>query len=290
MPVMSRESPPLSIGSAATLACVWEATAAKPGNVYRGADFGDLTYVDFLTSAAIIGPLLEHSAERGIGATVLAAVEATRLATGTNTNLGMLLLMVPLAACERPITASRIEQVISRLTSHDTKHVYEAIRCARPGGLGKVPEADVHAEPPAELSLVDAMRLAADRDLVARQYVNNFQQVLQIADELSLALCAKIPAGEAIVRVFLAQLSKHPDSLIARKCGLAVAEQVSRRAAAVLSAADCAAFDAAVADFDFYLRADGHRRNPGTSADLLAAGLFVALLESHLPWPIKFYP
>ena len=41
-------------GVQATLACLWEATAPKPGNVYRGADFDDLTYADFITSAAVI--------------------------------------------------------------------------------------------------------------------------------------------------------------------------------------------------------------------------------------------
>jgi triphosphoribosyl-dephospho-CoA synthetase len=31
------------------------------------------------------------------------------------------------------------------------------------------------------------------------------------------------------------------------------------------------------------LRADGHRRNPGATADLIAAALFVALREGQ-PW------
>ena len=33
---------PLTLGAKATLACLWEATAPKPGNVYRGADFADM--------------------------------------------------------------------------------------------------------------------------------------------------------------------------------------------------------------------------------------------------------
>ena len=73
-------------------------TAPKPGNVHRGADFEDVTYVDFVQSAVVVGPILERAAELGVGRTVLEAVRATREAVGTNTNLGTLLLLAPLAA------------------------------------------------------------------------------------------------------------------------------------------------------------------------------------------------
>ena len=86
---------PTTIGGCATLACLWEATAAKPGNVHRGADFADMSYVDFLVSAAVIGPVFDSSAELGLGGTVLEAVRATRGAVGVNTNLGTLLLLAP---------------------------------------------------------------------------------------------------------------------------------------------------------------------------------------------------
>ena len=41
----------------------------------------------------------------------------------------------------------------------------------------------------------------------------------------------------------------------------------------------------AAADFDFWLRADGNRRNPGTTADLVAAALFAGLRDGVLPPP-----
>jgi len=37
-----------------------------------------------------------------------------------------------------------------------------------------------------------------------------------------------------------------------------------------------------------WLRADGNRRNPGTSADLVAATLFVALREELIPLPSPY--
>lgn len=169
---------PLSIGTCATLACLFEATAPKPGNVYRGADFEDLSYVDFLTSAAVLGPVMQEAAGRPLGETVLAGVQATRTVAGSNTNLGMILLLAPLAAVPREIPlAEGVGELLAQSTVDDARHVYEAIRLAQPGGLGRVQEADISEEP--SITLREAMELAAERDLIARQYTHNFADVLQ---------------------------------------------------------------------------------------------------------------
>lgn len=282
----------LGTGVCATLACIWEATAPKPGNVYRGADFEDLGYADFLTSAAAIGPILDRASQQRIGETVLRAVAATQDAVATNTNLGIVLLMSPLAAVERatPLAAG-IGAVLEELTADDTLQVYEAIRLAQPGGLDEVPEADVRSEDPPTLPLVEAMRLAADRDLVARQYVNQFAQVFLAADYIERELQRGRALGDAIVRAYLRLLKELPDSLIARKCGEQLAQEVSLRAARVLAVRPPGeeSYGKELQDFDFWLRADGHRRNPGTTADLIAAGLFVLLREQRLDWPVRFY-
>ncbi len=291
-----RRSPgPLTIGSCATLACLLEVTAAKPGNVYRGADFEDLTYLDFLVSATVIGPVMERAAVeragRRVGETVLAAGEATRSAVGTNTNLGTLLLLAPLSAVPRQTSlSSGITSVLSGLDEEDAHRVYEAIRRAAPGGMGTSPKADVAYEP--TTSLVEAMRLAESRDLVARQYVNAFADVLQrIVPWLTEALSRDWSLSDAIVWTHVRQMSEVPDSLIARKCGLEIAEQASVRAAGLLATGGPgeAAYEHGLADFDFWLRSDGHRRNPGTTADLICAGLFAALREGLIDWPLSFY-
>jgi len=283
--------PPLTVGACATLACMWEATAPKPGNVYRGADFEDLTFADFLTSAGVIGPVVDQAAELGVGAAVLAGVQATRAAVATNSNLGVLLLITPLAAVppEQQL-AQGVRSVLASLTVEDTRQAYAAIRLARPGGLGRVDEADVHASEPPLLNLKEVMRLAAERDLVARQYVDDFTGVFWTADRIEAALEQR-PLGDAIVHGYLELLAAHSDSLVARKCGADVARDVSTRAAAVLDALfhGAPAFQDALAEFDFWLRADGHRRNPGTSADIVAAALFVLLRERRLHWPVRFY-
>src|SRR5437763_5341591 len=91
----------LSTRQLATLACLLEATAAKPGNVHPGACFADMTYLDFAASAVAIAPAMEAAESAPLGQTVLAAVEATRQLVDKNTNLGTVLLLAPLAKVPR---------------------------------------------------------------------------------------------------------------------------------------------------------------------------------------------
>jgi triphosphoribosyl-dephospho-CoA synthase len=218
---------------------------------------------------------------------VLEAIRATRSVTRTNTNLGMTLLLAPLAAVPRQVEISAgIGDVLRQLTNADARDVYEAIRLAEPGGLGEVKEMDVAGPPPDDL--LAAMQAAADRDLIARQYVGDFAQVL---DFVAPAIAAGCERGwsvvDSIVHAHLRTMGEFPDSLIARKCGAATAKQAAARAGAVLDAGQPGdeAYFLALADLDFWLRADGHRRNPGTTADLIAAGLFVLLRDGKLSGP-----
>lgn len=280
---------PLSLGQCAALACLLEATAPKPGNVHRGADFEDMTYGDLLAGGLAIAPVIDTAGCRPVGQTVLHAVRATQHLVGKNTHLGTILLLAPLAAVPRPQPLREgVRRVLAALQPDDARAVYEAIRAAHPGGLGAAPQHDVWGPPPEDL--LHAMRLAAPRDLVARQYAEDFAQVLDVVvPELLRALRAGWPLLEGIVYAFLRMLSMFPDSLIARKCGLPIAQRASDQAAAVLAAGEPGSepYARRLADLDFWLRSDGHRRNPGTTADLIAAGLFAVLRDGLLPLPLK---
>ncbi len=94
-------APLWSIGQCAALACLLEATAPKPGNVHRGADFEDVTYPEFVASGIAIAPVMERAVGKPLGQTVLAAVRAARTISPTNTHLGTILLLAPLAAVPR---------------------------------------------------------------------------------------------------------------------------------------------------------------------------------------------
>ena len=278
----------MSIGQCATLACLLEVAAPKPGNVHRGADFDETTFNDFAASAVAVGPVLEQATARSLGDTIGAAVDATRRVAGTNTNLGIILLLAPLASVprEEPL-AHGVRRVLDALTPTDAQQVYDAIRRAQPGGLRPhdqpVSQHDVHG--PAPHRLLDAMAAAADRDLIARQYSNGFHEVLDVVLPWLLEGDARLP--DRIVLAHVRLMSQYPDSLIARKCGQSVAQEAAARAAMVLSIRGCGeeSYGRALADLDFWLRSDEHRRNPGTTADLLAAALFAALRDDRLRPP-----
>ncbi|HKB05216.1 MAG TPA: RimK family alpha-L-glutamate ligase, partial [Gemmataceae bacterium] len=266
------------------LASVWEVTARKAGNVHRQRDFADVTYTDFVHSAEAAAPEIGRAADRPLGQTILAAIRATRAVVRTNTNLGIVLLLSPLAKVpEGTDLRTGVREVLAHTTVQDASDVYAAIRLAAPGGLGTAEQQDVRDAP--TLPLRDVMALAADRDLVARQYANDFADVFDHGVPALLDGLERFGRVEpAIQYCQLAWLAAHPDSLIARKRGPDVAVEASRRARAVLDVGDVgtAAGRAAYADFDQWLRADGHARNPGTTADLITACLFAALRERRM--------
>ncbi len=273
----------LSISDCTSMACLLEVLAAKPGNVHRGSDFDDATFGDFVLAGQAIAPVLERAPQERLGQTILNAVHATRAVTATNVNLGIILLLAPLASLARDEPwQSGLPHVLEHLTADDARDVYEAINLAQPGGMGRVPEADIATTPPSDL--VAAMKLAADRDTIARQYTNNYAEVASIVQPKLLANLRKLPTLAAIVRTQVEVLAVLPDTLIARKCGPLLAQQASDWAGEVLIAGERSTeeYYHALADLDFWLRADGRRRNPGTTADLICAALFLALRNGEL--------
>lgn len=264
-------------------ACLMEATARKPGNVHPGARFADLCYEDFVQSAHGAAPSLARAGIDGVGSAVREAIRATRQRVGTNTNLGIALLIAPLAAVPLDSTlAAGIEDVLRSLTPEDASQVYEAIRLAQPGGMGNVTEGDVADLPPTDL--LWAMRQAANRDWIAQQYATGFHDVLHAAVPLLREWRPAAGWEERVIHLHLELMAQWPDTLIARKCGLAIAAESAQRARSVLHSGwpDSVAGQLAIQDFDAWLRFDGHRRNPGTTADAVAATLFAALRDRQV--------
>ena len=176
------------VAAAAQLACLLEASAPKPGNVSPARPFDDLRYEDFLASAAAIGGPLAAAGTRPLGDAVRLAIAATARWSRSNANLGIVLLLAPIAraAFLHPRSAmpsggrsvndelrDAVRRVLDATTIDDAREVYAAIRLAVPGGLGRVADQDVAHEP--TVTLIEAMRLAADRDAVAREYANGFE-------------------------------------------------------------------------------------------------------------------
>src|SRR3954467_12597865 len=119
-----------AVAGAAQLACVLEASAEKPGNITPTHDFHDTSYEDMLRSAIAIGPELARAGERAVGATVLAVVQASRRVAPANTNLGIALLLAPLAraALEPGPLRARLGATLRALDVADARAAYAAIR------------------------------------------------------------------------------------------------------------------------------------------------------------------
>ncbi len=183
--------------------------------------------------------------------------------------------------------------VLDDLDVEDARQAYDAIRLAAPSSLGQAPDQDILTVP--TQSLRHVMLLAAERDLVARQYSNGFRTVFdEGVPALQRGLQETACLEDAIIFCQLNLLARNHDSLIARKRGVAEAAEAGRMAGRIL-ASGWPRGDAgrtALEEFDVWLRAEGHRRNPGTIADLVAASLFVALREGiitvppKLPWAV----
>lgn len=273
-------------GHVAELACLLEVSIPKPGNVHRGADFADTKFNDFLVAGQILGRVISSHPRAAVGWTVLEAIRATRQTTGNNPNLGIVLLVVPLARLaesRQAICVDAMRDLLDRMTMDDARDVYEAIRLARPGGLGRANEGDVAEEP--VLGLVEAMRLASKRDAVAAEYAHAFFATLERHAPRLVALSGQHGRlDRAVVELHVELLAAQGDSLIGRKCGQAVLDEARHRAGQCLEARSGGwdAFEAAIGELDVWLRADGNRRNPGTTADLVAAALFAGLWRGDL--------
>jgi triphosphoribosyl-dephospho-CoA synthase len=272
------------VAAAAQLACLIEASAPKPGNVSPGRPFADLSFEDFLASAAAIGAPLAGAGTRPVGVTVRLAVEATVRWTHSNSNLGIVLLLAPLARAA--LTQSHetdlrgaLRRVLEATTVDDARDVYAAIRRAAPGGLGQVEAQDVADDP--TTTLVEVMRLAAERDGIAREYATAFDRTfLTGAPALDAARRDGLSWDDAVVETFITLLAADPDTHVARRGGAALAAEVSRQARSVLSAGGVRSLAGrhALEEMDRGLRDVRHTANPGTTADLTAAAIFVVLL------------
>lgn len=277
-----------AVAAAAQIACLLEASAPKPGNVSPVTDFRDATYEDFLASAVAIGPALAAAGDRPLGATIRSAVEATARWAPSNTNLGLVLLLAPLArAALRPGRDSlrgRLAATLAETTVADSADAYAAIRLAAPGGLGRADDQDVASVPTA--SLRDVMRLAAGRDAIAREYATDFETTFERgAPGLRRARTGGLSWRDAVVEVYLTLLAAAPDTHVARKLGAEAATAVQRQARATLDAGGVrtALGRDAVAALDRALRDDANTLNPGATADLTGAAICVVLLEDG--WP-----
>jgi triphosphoribosyl-dephospho-CoA synthase len=300
------------------LAILLEVGADKPGNVNLVVGFEGTNHMHFLASAVAAAPHFRLAAERGIavskGELSLESVGVGRIIrdcvadisawqSGGNTLLGTIILFTPLAVAagmtkdekgifDLHVLRQNLKKVVEATTPEDAVAVYEAVRIAKPSGLGKAPDLDVNDPGSVKriieerISLYQVFKIASAYDMVCSEWVNNYPVTFEYAYPLLVQnLKEDGDLNMAIIHTFLAVLAKHPDTFIARKVGLERACEVSAIAEKVLKGGGLrtVAGRERLREFDAMLRRESNLLNPGTTADIIAAALALAVLGGYRP-------
>ena len=252
----------------------------KPGNVDREREYADLRFEHFLAGAVGAREGLDAAADgRPVGEAFERAVDGMRQQRGGNTQFGALLLLAPLvrAAVVRDLSPDAATAVVEKTTVDDAANFYRAFDHVDVFA-GDLPEdvdaLDVRrgsdAVPEVRdrgLTLYEVMEESADRDGVAREWVDGFERTFRAADRIA---DGEGPVPGRAAETFLWLLSRRPDTFVAKQHGPEAARSVMVRAQEARK--DGAQLIDAFAES---LVESGV--NPGTTADIVATGLFIAL-------------
>jgi triphosphoribosyl-dephospho-CoA synthase len=300
------------------LAMLLEVSAyPKPGNVHRTADFVDSKYEHFLASAVAIGEQFRHAANIGIkiskkeielknvgiGRMINNAVsDMLSWQSGGNTSLGLILLLMPIATSagivfsqgdfSRVKLRNTIRDIIKSTTYEDSLEGIKGIKKANPGGLGNVESFDISnnniqkqilQEKP---TLLDLFKISSKHDSIANEWVDNYPITFDVGYPYFIdCINNNLDTNSAIVQTYLHILSRFPDSLILRKHGLEKARKISLNAKEILNLGGITTSEGRdrLYRLDNEFRSEKHKINPGTTADLTASTLSIAILDGFRP-------
>lgn len=275
---------PDRIAQMAQMAMLLELSSSpKPGNVDRCHDYEDMSFSHFVASAVLSYPSFRRAASgaSNMGRLILDTVSTWReWGLRGNTHFGEIALLIPLAsAASRPgPLRSEISRVLESTTVEDSICFYRAFELAgaRAADVKEMSLKDPKALEEIEargMRLIDLMRISQGHDLIAREWATGFSRSFELAD----VLCEMVPRhglNRGVVITYLTALSGEPDTLVASKFGIDVALEVSRMAGAALRSHDVISsameMDGALISRDI---------NPGSTADLIASSLFIALMR-----------
>ena len=275
---------PEQLSKAYKAACMAELQAIKPGNVHIFADGHGMTIDDFIQSADVTADIITR-ADLSLGERIFYAVEATQKAVGQNTNLGVLLLCAPiidaaLHLAGRQSLQQSLHDTLAKLTISDAQWVAKAIVLANPGGLGDAAQYDVHDTP--QISLLELMRAAQDKDRIAWQYAHGFQDVMGFGiTRFSDAMTRWENPAWAAAALYLGFLTHVPDTHVVRKYGNAAALALMHEAGDIeqtyWQTDNPKLVQKQLLNWDASLKQRGI--NPGTSADFTVATLLACYLS-----------
>ncbi len=252
----------------------------KPGNVDRVREYSDLRFEHFLAGAVGARDGLADLVDVGapLGSAFEAAIAGMSQQRGGNTQFGAILLLTPLvrAASTGIPSPDSSTAVVDQTTVDDAVEFYRAFEHVAvavdepPEGMDDL---DVRRGSDAEdalrdrdLTLADVMARSAERDGIAAEWVGGFPRTFETADRIA---AVDGPVTDRAARIYLELLASELDTFVVTQHDRETAIEVRDRAREVLDGAgdvDAFADDLVARDI-----------NPGTTADIVAGGLFLAL-------------
>ena len=288
---------PEEIAKMAQIASALEVSGyPKPGNVHRTRDFDDMEFEDFVISGIVIGDTIREACtdvdveNPQLGKYILQAVAETDRWIKNNTNLGIVMMTTPIAVAAAISDSfddirENIKLVMGNTSVDDACDLYDAINIADAGGMGDQDEYDVASDNAKnELrqnnqTMYDVLKISAPWDMLAREMTGDMPAVFEIGYPKYHELMQSKSQNDACVLTFLTILSHVPDTLISRKYGSDEAMKISLMTRDLLNIKDEPDFKDRLKEFDDYLFKNKY--NPGTTADLTAASIFVSYLKSN---------
>jgi triphosphoribosyl-dephospho-CoA synthase len=293
------------VAKTAQIASVLEVSGhPKPGNVHRTRDFPDMVFEDFLISGVVIGDIMKRAANLGlkhcpdslekieIGKLIKEAVEETDKWVANNTNLGIIMLLTPLSAAAGMSNdiielQDNLDNIMRATTPYDAANLYDAINIADAGGMGEKDELDVGSDDAKSrlidkgINMYDVLDLSAQWDMLAYELTKAMPITFEIGYPTFNGVKQTSTINNATVQSFLTILSIYPDTLIARKYDIETAQKVSEDARLIIAEGGILTDKGVEMINDFDKDLIRQKLNPGTTADLTASSVMVALLDKY---------
>ncbi len=268
----------------------------KPGNVHRTRDYDDMKFEDFIISGIVIGDSIRRAAtdvdveNPRLGKYILEGVSETDKWVGENTNLGILMMITPIAAAASISSdfdeiRNNVVVLMKNTNVDDACDLYDAINIAAAGGMGEEEEYDVTSDSAKDelrknnQTMWDVLKISAPRDILGREMTSDMPISFELGYPTYHELKKEKSLNEACVLTFLTILSQVPDTLITRKYGEEEALKVSMMTRDLLKMKNDDDFHERLKEFDDYLYEN--KLNPGTTADLTATAIFISNIKSN---------
>jgi triphosphoribosyl-dephospho-CoA synthase len=264
------------VATSAAIALTLVYSAPTPGMGSRYVD-GRVAHEARVLSAPPVRDALAGSARRGVGETVLEATLAS-LAVAGFADPRYSGYLAPLARAA--LLGEPSQRVLAGLGHEDISPFARALEAG--GAYGPLADAlKIALGAGRDATLRDAMRFAAARDLLAREYARNFEVSRELAYPALLSALSRADSVRgALVQSYLEVLSDVPDLDVAARAGRREAEDIARMARGVLKAGGVHSRRGleAIANLDGLLRADP-RLFPSASEPPVVAAAFLVGLE-----------